>query len=339
MFTQHLKEYRESGFLSDLTVEVGKQRFRLHKLVMASSSKYFCGLVQSEMSDSNHVSIPELPGGEQSMELVADFCYEKNITNKLNVENIGHLICASHYLQIGSLEVQCLKTLELIARESFSNCCKILSKCEDVQPTAETTGVIDCCVKTLLQCWIGRKPCRVINFEYKKISDIVKIWANELRHVPFSSIVNIMEKQSREFLATQLTNPKLLEIPLELTDQLLWLLTTEHCLSPSDFLSLYRSSSKIPRPSYDAVFKALESLLQFNGMTTATSAMIQEIDFTKLSQQALERASDNSCIPQHVVLKATLSICNDLRKQLKDCKEQLQEQLEAKAKRYKSSLY
>jgi hypothetical protein len=72
MFTQHLKEYRESGFLSDLTVEVGKQRFRLHKLVMASSSKYFCGLVQSEMSDSNHVSIPELPGGEQSMELVAD---------------------------------------------------------------------------------------------------------------------------------------------------------------------------------------------------------------------------------------------------------------------------
>jgi hypothetical protein len=130
-----------------------------------------------------------------------------------------------------------------------------------------------------------------------------------------------MEKQSREFLATQLTNPKLLEIPLELTDQLLWLLTTEHCLSPSDFLSLYRSS------------------FQFNGMTTATSAMIQEIDFTKLSQQALERASDNSCIPQHVVLKATLSICNDLRKQLKDCKEQLQEQLEAKAKRYKSSLY
>jgi hypothetical protein len=70
--------------------------------------------------------------------------------------------------------------------------------------------------------------------------------------------------------------------------------------------------------------------------------MIQEIDFTKLSQQALERASVNSCIPLEVVVKATLSICNDLRKQLnecEDCKKQLQEQLEAKAKRYKSSLY
>jgi hypothetical protein len=211
------------------------------------------------------------------MELVADFCYEMNITNKLTVENVGHMVCASHYLQIASLEVQCLQTLASIARKSLSNCCKILSKCEDVQPTAEASGVIDCCVKTLLQCWIGPKPCKEITFDYKKISDIVKIWANELRHVPFSSIVNIIEKQANEFLATPLRNPKLLEIPLELTDQLLCLWTTELCLSPSDFLSLYRSCSKIPRPSYDAVFIALEKLIESNGMTSATSAMIQEI--------------------------------------------------------------
>jgi hypothetical protein len=317
MFMKRLKEYRKSGDLSDLTVEVDKQLFRLHKLIMASSSEYFSCLVRSEMADSNHVSLLGLPGGEHSMELVADFCYEIPIRHKLTVENIGHMVCASHYLQIDSLQAECLQILASFASESLSNCCRIISNCKDVEPTAKEIGVIDCCVQTLLQCWIGPLPLLQENgFVHENTSVIVQSWANELRHVPFPIIVTIIEKQSIDFLAYLTSNKKLLELPVELTDQLLSLQSSEYCLSPSEFLSLYSSSSSIPRTSYDAVFQALEKLIERYGMTSASSTMIQEIDFTKLSLEALERASGNVCIPQQVVMKATLSICNDQRKQL-----------------------
>jgi hypothetical protein len=331
MLTKRLKECRKSGDLSDLTVEVGKHVFRLHKLVMALSSEYFNCLVRSEMADSNHVSLLELPGGEQSMDLVADYCYEIPIRLKLTVDNIGHMVCASHYLQIQSLQKYCLEVLADFVKKSLSNCCRIISNCKDVEPTAKETGVIDCCVKYLNQFWIG--PMQFVTPKGSlpvNTSVIVQSWAKELRHVPFPLIVTIIEKQSIDFLAYLTSNKKLLELPVELTDQLLSLQSSEYCLSPSEFLSLYSSSSSIPRTSYDAVFQALEKLIERYGMTSASSTMIQEIDFTKLSLEALERASGNVCIPQQVVMKATLSICKDQRKQLEKSQQlntSLQQQL------------
>jgi hypothetical protein len=331
MFMKRLKEYRKSGDLSDLTVEVDKQLFRLHKLIMASSSEYFSCLVRSEMADSNNVSLLELPGGEHSMELVADFCYEIPIRHKLTVENIGHMVCASHYLQIDSLQAECLQVLATLASESVSNCCRILSNCKDVEPTAKEIGVIDCCVQTLLHCWIGPMPFIQENgFDHENTSAIVQSWANELRHVPFPIIVTIIEKQSIDFLANLTSNKTLLELPVGLTDQLLSLQSSEYCLSPSEFLSLYRSSSSIPRTSYDAVYQAVEKLIERYGMTLESNTMIQEIDFKKLSLEALERAAGNGYIPQQVVMKATLSICKDQRKQLEKSQQlntSLQQQL------------
>jgi hypothetical protein len=269
------------------------------------------------MADSNHVSLLELPGGEQSMDLVADYCYEIPIRLKLTVDNIGHMVCASHYLQIQSLQKYCLEVLADFVKKSLSNCCRIISNCKDVEPTAKETGVIDCCVKYLNQFWIG--PMQFVTPKGSlpvNTSVIVQSWAKELRHVPFPLIVTIIEKQSTDFLAKFKSNEQYSELPLELTDQLLNLQSPEYCLSPSEFLSLYNASSSIPRTSYDAVFQALEKLIKTYGDTMASRTMIQEIDFSKLSLEALERASDNICISQPVVMKATLSICNDQRKQL-----------------------
>lgn len=331
MLTKRLKECRKSGDLSDLTAEVGKHVFRLHKLVMALSSEYFNCLVRSEMADSNHVSLLELPGGEQSMDLVADYCYDIPIRLKLTVDNIGHMVCASHYLQIQSLQKYCLEVLADFVKKSLSNCCRILSNCKDVEPTAKETGVIDCCVKYLNQFWIG--PMQFVKPKGSlpvNTSVIVQSWAKELRHVPVPLIVTIIEKQSTDFLAKFKSNEQYSELPVELTDQLLNLQSPEYCLSPSDFLSLYNASSSIPRTSYDAVFQALEKLIKTYGDTMASRTMIQEIDFSKLSLEALERASDNICISQPVVMKATLSICNDQRKQLETSQQlnnSLQQQL------------
>ena len=76
------------------------------------------------MSDANHVPLHDLPGGEETMELVADFCYDLPVKDRLTVKNIGHVMCALHYLQMKSFTSECLSKLNQIAGESLVNCCQ-----------------------------------------------------------------------------------------------------------------------------------------------------------------------------------------------------------------------
>ena len=85
-------------------------------------------------------------------------------------------------------------------------------------------------------------------------------------------------------------------------------------------MSLFEASSS-HRESFDVAFQALETLIASNGTQETTPsdqdilAMVQLIDFTKLGQEALERASGNKCIPQEIVMKAALTVCRELRSQ------------------------
>jgi hypothetical protein len=325
MYGPALQEFRKSEKFSDVTVKVRKQTFQLHRMVLVSKSQYFLKRFESATGHFSTFDLDKLPGGDSCMELVADFCYDFPISHKLTVWNICHMVCASKFLEINSLEKECFNTLALLADKSLSNCCNILQTCSEVEKFPGESAVIDCCVQKLLRNWMG--PTAILRKKFNERnsrSEIVQPWVSKLCHVPLSLIANIIEIQSSQYRSV-IKDDEMLQLPLDLTDQLLILRTSENSMSPSEFLLLYRSSFSIQRTSYDTVFQALEMLLERNTSTPITDEIIQKVDFTKLSLHALRRAEKNPCIPDDVVLKATLSMCDELQKSTDIIRKQLKE--------------
>ena len=130
-------------------------------------------------------------------------------------------------------------------------------------------------------------------------------------------------------------------------------------MSGEEFVLLLEASSLAPRKSYDSVFEAFEKTMvterecQTSQVTTSRGRVhqlrstsvsesgsanpgncrnsdelsdddirniLKYIDFSKLSQGALERATQNERIPRELILKEVLSVCSQLRTQLHHCK-------------------
>ena len=129
-------ELRSSGEFSDLTVQVGDRQLHLHRFPLVARSNYFRGLLRSGMSDTNCVRLDFLPGGYEAMELIADFCYGLPMRDKLTTANIGHVMCASSYLQMSGTdnlsELSEAKLRELTT--NVRNCFKVLVSCVVITP-------------------------------------------------------------------------------------------------------------------------------------------------------------------------------------------------------------
>ncbi|CAH1417254.1 unnamed protein product [Lactuca virosa] len=86
---------------SDLVVQVNGTRYLLHKFPLLSKCLRLQRLCsESPESSSQHqiIQLPEFPGGTESFELCAKFCY--GITITLSAYNIVAARCASEYLQM-----------------------------------------------------------------------------------------------------------------------------------------------------------------------------------------------------------------------------------------------
>lgn len=104
---------------------------------------------------------------------------------------------------------------------------------------------------------------------------------------------------------------------------------------------LLEASSSAPRKSYDSVFESFEKMIDMKKNKTFSAkgplksiskSVVSEacntlsdddirrilgyIDFTKLSQEALERSNDNKHIPPELWMKEILSLCSKLQSQL-----------------------
>lgn len=92
------KQYRESGELSDLTVYVDNERFKLHKFPLFTKSEYF-----KEVTGNNPVcQLNDFPGGSKIFSLIADFCYSKEI--EINSHNVSYLYFAADMLKMKGKE-------------------------------------------------------------------------------------------------------------------------------------------------------------------------------------------------------------------------------------------
>ena len=117
----------------------------------------------------------------------------------------------------------------------------------------------------------------------------------------------------------------------DLTDKYLNYRAQRGTVTACQFAALLMSTSWCPRVSYDSPFQALEKLLEADswivgGKLSQSDIMkaIEILDFKKLSQEALERASKNIFIPKEVTLEAAVSVCSQLRDELWQTKQQLQ---------------
>ena len=174
-------ELRSSGEFSDLTVQIGGQQLHLHRFPLVACSNYFRGLQRSGMGDTALVTLDHLPGGYDTMNLIADFCYGVPIGDKLTTKNIGHVTCAAFYLQMSgsdNLSEICQSKLKKLTSD-VSNCLEILVNCTEIAEVAQSEGVSTFCVKAVVEHWC-------IEIQAKK-------W-NELRNMQSSLRLSQLKK-------------------------------------------------------------------------------------------------------------------------------------------------
>lgn len=110
----------------------------------------------------------------------------------------------------------------------------------------------------------------------------------------------------------------------ELTDDYLKLQASKQSITASDVASLLETTAWCNRTSYERAFEALESLIGGSDVLLQEEIIkiSNQIDLTLLSQDALERAAQNPCIPHEVTMKAAVSVSHRLRQELRKQEEE-----------------
>ncbi|XP_078160559.1 BTB/POZ domain-containing protein At1g03010-like [Carex rostrata] len=146
--SRHANEWPPTDVSSDLTVEVGTSSFALHKFPLVSRS----GKIRKLLSEARDSKITKLnlngtPGGAQSFELAAKFCY--GVNTEITISNVAMLHCASHYLLMTeefsdkNLESKTETFLRENVMPSTSNSISVLHSCESLLPTSEEIGLVN----------------------------------------------------------------------------------------------------------------------------------------------------------------------------------------------------
>ncbi|KAI7728152.1 hypothetical protein M8C21_020485 [Ambrosia artemisiifolia] len=120
---------------SDLVVQVNGTRYLLHKFPLLSKCLRLQKLCSESIESTQHqiIQLPDFPGGTESFELCAKFCY--GITITLSAYNIVSARCAAEYLQMTE-EVE--KGNLVYKLDVFLNSC-ILNGWKDSIITLQTT--------------------------------------------------------------------------------------------------------------------------------------------------------------------------------------------------------
>lgn len=153
-------KFRTTGDLSDITVIVEGNEFKLHKFPLFAKSEFFCKLAKNTPSESGRVELSEFPGGDEIFGLVADFCYNMKI--ETTKENIVPLRCAAELLQmtgaanlieVSDKFIQDTITSAKMSRSS-SAVASMIRSCVSMSSLAESCGIVSSCTDALVECWL-----------------------------------------------------------------------------------------------------------------------------------------------------------------------------------------
>lgn len=104
-------------------------------------------------SDISKVELPNLPGGAESFELAAKFCYGINF--EITPANVAQLCCVSDYLEMtddyskDSLGSRADEYLDSVVCKNLEMCVEVLKQCENLLPLADELKVVGRCVDAI----------------------------------------------------------------------------------------------------------------------------------------------------------------------------------------------
>lgn len=139
---------------SDVTVKVGEAAFSLHKFPLVSKCGYIRKLVsESGNAEPSVIEILDIPGGAESFELAAKFCYGINF--EISTENIAALRCVAEYLEmtedyaVGNLVGRTEAYFNEVGLKSLASSISILHSSENLFPISEKVKLVNRCIDAI----------------------------------------------------------------------------------------------------------------------------------------------------------------------------------------------
>ncbi|PIN10954.1 hypothetical protein CDL12_16444 [Handroanthus impetiginosus] len=139
---------------SDITIEVNGGIFSLHKFPLVSRSGRIRKLVAEKRdSDMSRIELLGLPGGAESFELAAQFCYGVNF--EITAANVAQLYCVSDYLEMteeyskNNLDSRAEEYLESIVCKNLEMSVEVLQQCENLLPLADELEIVSRCIDAI----------------------------------------------------------------------------------------------------------------------------------------------------------------------------------------------
>ncbi|XP_002988207.2 root phototropism protein 3 [Selaginella moellendorffii] len=152
---------------SDLVVQVDDLKFHLHKFPLLSRSGRLNRLVfESRDTEKDHIDLTGIPGGPDSFELAAKFCYGMAID--LTAANVAGLRCAAEYLEMtedleeGNLISKTEAFLSFMVLGSWKDSLTVLKCCEKLSPWSENLQLVRRCSESI--AWKACTDTRGINW-------------------------------------------------------------------------------------------------------------------------------------------------------------------------------
>ncbi|KAH7863581.1 hypothetical protein Vadar_019422 [Vaccinium darrowii] len=139
---------------SDITIEVTGGTFALHKFPLVSRSGRIRKLVaEHKETIISRIELHNLPGGAESFELAAKFCYGVNF--EITSANVAQLCCLSDFLEMteefskNNLSSRAEEYIDSIVCKNLEMCVEVLQQCENLLPLADELNITNRCIDAI----------------------------------------------------------------------------------------------------------------------------------------------------------------------------------------------
>lgn len=143
-----------SGLPSDILIEVGAMSFHLHKFPLMSRSGKLAKLIAEHNEEEIcSLSLSDIPGGPETFELAAKFCYGMKL--EITPLNVAALQCIANYLEMteeygeGNLLTKSEGFLNQVVLRSWKDSVQALQSCDGFIQKAEELQIVGKCVDSL----------------------------------------------------------------------------------------------------------------------------------------------------------------------------------------------
>uniref|UniRef100_A0A7N1A3D1 Phototropic-responsive NPH3 family protein n=2 Tax=Kalanchoe fedtschenkoi TaxID=63787 RepID=A0A7N1A3D1_KALFE len=151
--SRHQQQWSFHDVPSDITVQVNGATFPLHKFPLVSRSGRIRRLVADHRDNVSRIELSSLPGGAESFELAARFCYGINF--EVTAANVAQLCCVSEYLDMteeysrDNLGSRAEEYLDSVVCKNLEMCVEVLKQCENLLPLADELKIVSKCVDSI----------------------------------------------------------------------------------------------------------------------------------------------------------------------------------------------